>query len=696
MLTVKSSLHKLNYKLFLLPLLCLVIEVAAQQQMLDSAVHYIRNGDKPEWEDFNGRNLLKEFSIDFNAAENLSEQTLQLRQYDVKQSWQVVLNGNKLGTLVTDMNDMIIYLVVPPKALHQGINTLRISPTSKVADDILVGEIMLHKDKQNEVLHEATLGLEVVDKKNNDSIPCRITITNSAGVLQTVAAASKNQLAIRPGNIYTLNGKVTLGLPAGKYTIYATRGFEYSVDSIQVTIKPGEHLQRKLAIAQEVSTEGWVSSDTHIHTFTYSGHGDASLEERAITIAGEGIELPIITDHNIKVDIAPVMKSSGLNRYYTPVTGMEFTTNLGHFNVFPVEMDTTVPNNQLKDWNNPGDMVNSSGRGAIILNHARDIHAGFRPFDPKRHISSAGMDLDGWKFPANAMEVVNSGSLQTNMFYLFQDWFGMMNRGHFLTPVGSSDSHDVSRYLVGQARTYIRTKDNKPGEIDINETIKNFQSGKVAVSMGLLTQLTVNNKYRAGELALTSDNVEVSVEVVGPGWTSVNRITLYANGKKIRDSLFQPIYSAGLKWKGRWVLPKFKNDVFLVAIAEGPYKHLPFWPLVKPFQPQSPEWTPSVIGCSGAAWIDSDGDGLKSSAYSYAFNAWKKSKGNIQKLIKLLGSFDEVVAVQAASILLQKGWSLKETQLQKALQNAQPDTRLGFQNFLQEWNQSRGIQVHSN
>ena len=667
----------------------MVIEVDAQQQMLDSSMHYIRNGDKPEWQEFNGRTPLKEFTIDFHAFENLSEQTLQLRQYDVKQSWQVVLNGNKLGTLVADMNDMIVYLVVPPKALHSGINTLQISPASKVADDILVGEIILHKGKQNEVLHEASIGLEVVDKKSNDSIPCRITITNRAGVLQMVAATSKNQLAIRPGSIYTINGKITLGLPAGEYTIYATRGFEYSVDSIQVTIKPGEHLQKKLTIAQEVSTEGWVSCDTHIHTFAYSGHGDASLEERAISIACEGIELPIMTDHNIKVDVAPVMKSMDLNRYCTPVTGMEFTTNLGHFNVFPVNLETAVPDQQLRDWNNVGDIINPGGVGSVILNHARDIHIGFRPFDPKRHISIAGMDLDGWKFPANAMEVVNSGSLQTNMFYLFQDWFGMMNRGHFLTPVGSSDSHDVSRYLVGQARTYIRARDGKPGEIDINETIKNFQSGKVAVSMGLLTQVTVNNKYGAGEIAPLTNMLEVSVEVMGPGWTSVNCITLYANGKKIRETKIEPISSPGLKWKGSWILPKFKNDVFLVAIAEGPYTHLPFWPLVKPFQPQSPEWTPSVIGCSGAVWVDSDGDGLQSSAYNYAFNAWKKSKGNIQTLIKSLGLFDEAVAVQAASILQEQGWSTKETQLQKALQKAQPDTRLGFQNFLQGWTQSQ-------
>lgn len=674
-------------------LLCLFIffgfEGKGQKQILDSLMHYVRNGNQPEWDEFNNLSPLEELNIQFQAIENLTEQTIQLRQYDVKQSWQVMLNSNKLGALVTDMNDMIIYLTVPPKAIHSGMNTLRILPASKVTDDISVGQIILHERTQNEVLNAATLELEVVDTKSDSPIPCRITITNSAGVLQMALATSADQLAVRPGSVYTVSGKAALGIAEGHYIVYATRGFEYSVDSFQLFIKSGDHIKRKLSISREVPTEGWISSDTHIHTYTYSGHGDATIKERAITIAGEGIELPIITDHNIKVDIVPEMKALSLGSYYTPVTGMEFTTNLGHFNIFPTEPGTAVPDHQLKNWNSLGNTINSGGKAAVILNHARDIHAGFRPFDPKRHVSVAGMDLDQWEFPATAMEVVNSGALKTKIFCLFQDWFGMMNRGHFLTPVGSSDSHDVSRYLVGQARTYIRGTDDTPGKIDISEAIRNFQSGKVAVSMGLLTQMTVNNKYGAGELAPSTNEIEVSVEVLGPGWTSVNRITLYANGKKIREALIKPVSSAGVKWKGNWVLPKFKNDVFLVAIAEGPYRHLSFWPLVKPFQPDSPHWTPAVIGCSGAVWIDTDGDGLKTSAFYYANDLWKKSQANIKIFIKLLGAFDEAVAVQAASVLQQQGWSLKERPVQKALKKAKMDTRFGFQNFLQEWSQSK-------
>jgi hypothetical protein len=63
------------------------------------------------------------------------------------------------------MNDMKIYLVVPPKVLHAGMNTLRILPLTKVADDIEIGEVVLHQRTQMEVLHEASLDLELADKK---------------------------------------------------------------------------------------------------------------------------------------------------------------------------------------------------------------------------------------------------------------------------------------------------------------------------------------------------------------------------------------------------------------------------------------------------------------------------------------------------------------------------------------------------
>ena len=107
------------------------------------------------------------------------------------------------------------------------------------------------------------------------------------------------------------------------------------------------------------------------------------------------------------------------------------------------------------------------------------------------------------------MELVNSGAQQSDLLQTYRDWFGLLNRGVLMTPVGASDSHDVSRYIVGQARTYIRCHDDQPGEIDVAEALKNFLAGRVLVSCGLLVEITVNDKYGPGDLVPAGEQLRV-------------------------------------------------------------------------------------------------------------------------------------------------------------------------------------------
>jgi hypothetical protein len=237
---------------------------------------------------------------------------------------------------------------------------------------------------------------------------------------------------------------------------------------------------------------------------------------------------------------------------------------------------------------------------------------------------------------------------------------------------------------VGQARTYIRGNDRVPGKIDIPDAIQSIRDGKVSVSLGLLPKILVNDKYSPGDLVPQAETITVSIQVLGPSWTKADRVSLFANGKKIRESEITEKSKPGIKWEGEWVLPPFGHDVYLVAITQGPYAYLPYWPLVKPYQPVSDKWTPTVMGSTGAVWIDGDGDGRRSSAYYYAMDSWKKSNGDTEKLVGLLGSYDEAVAIQAASILLKEGWDLGDLRLQKALTRGKPSTRAGFQRFIDE------------
>jgi hypothetical protein len=105
-----------------------------------------------------------------------------------------------------------------------------------------------------------------------------------------------------------------------------------------------------------------------------------------------------------------------------------------------------------------------------------------------------------------------------------------MNRGVFLTPVGASDSHDVSRYIVGWARTYIRARSGDPGKIDVNEAVEGFLAGRVMVGCGLLAEITVNDKYGPGDLVPPPGEVKVSVRVLRLDWVEADKVELGRKG----------------------------------------------------------------------------------------------------------------------------------------------------------------------
>jgi hypothetical protein len=661
-----------------------------QRIFSDNKVRHLRNGDRQQWAEFSGTPDGSQLTLAFDAKVVPGPQSLFVRHYSVELDWMVTINDQKLGKLSEDEKDMVSFFEIPAGLIREGKNTLQIAPARKpdapVSNDIRVSEIWIDQRPVHEVLSEATLELEVRDG-GNSLIPSRITIVDKNGALMPISARPGQKLAIRQGFVYTGNGQAAIGLPAGTYRIFATRGFEYGVDSAQVTVKPGESLKQQFTISREVATHGWVSSDTHIHTFTHSRHGDATDEERVLTIAGEGIELPVITDHNLYADLHPASTKLNLDAFFTIVNGIEVTTPIGHFNMFPIDLDGPVVDHKISKWDELPDNVAKAGNvKGIILNHARDLHANFRPFDPSRHMASAGMTLTGWKFPANAMEVINSGATQSDIMRLYHDWFGMLNRGYSVTPVGSTDTHTVSRFLLGQARTYIRTGDKDPGAIDAGHAIDQFTKGKVMVSYGLLTELTVGKTAHSGDtVQVSGKTLSVSIQVSGPGWTTADHVALYANGKKIRELKISDGKKAGVKWSGTWNIPVPKHDVHLVAIAQGPGDVGSFWQIARPYQPTSPTWTRLVMGSSGALFIDADRDKRWSSAYDYARELVTDAKEDIPTIIRRLSAYDEVVAIQAAAILWEKGHTIETIANARTLEGASADTRAGFQTFAREY-----------
>ncbi|HVW00493.1 MAG TPA: CehA/McbA family metallohydrolase [Planctomycetaceae bacterium] len=673
------------------PLICLALFIiAAGAEPIDPRLSHLRSGSGREWDDFPEESPGARRQWAFESHPNAGEQTIRWRQRDVKQGWTWTLNGRKLGELVRDENAQQGCVAIPAGTLREGNNELVVESTAKESDDIEIGDLSIDPRPLREALGEGRLHVTVRDRGDQKPLPCRITLLDDRGMLALIGSRSDETRAVRTGVAYLAAGETVLEVPAGKYRVVAGRGFEYGIDSAEVEVRAGQTADVRLQIAREVPTPGWVACDTHVHTLTYSGHGDCTDVERVITLAGEGIEWPIITDHNRHIDLDPLARRLNLRQWFTPVVGNEFTTKVGHFNIFPVEPQIPPADTQVQDWADVATALKGSAPRVVILNHPRDLHAGFLPFAPEHHLALTGDNLDGWKLPANAMELVNSGAQQSDMRRTIRDWHGMLNHGHVLTPVGSSDSHDVSRYIVGQGRTYIRCDDADAGNIDIDGAVRSFVEGRTSVSLGLLADISVNGTARVGDIVTATGPIKVQVRVLGPAWTTAERVEVYANGVLVALAEIpeEAGRKAGEKWTVRRVLERPKHDVHLTAVAWGAPQTGLFWPLGKPYQPTSTHVDLHVVGITGAVWIDADGDGQITSARGYAEREMKHSKGELQRLCAALERYDLPTAAQAAALLQKLGVDLEAEEAANIWRKAAPVVANGFREYLDEWRQS--------
>jgi hypothetical protein len=375
------------------------------------------------------------------------------------------------------------------------------------------------------------------------------------------------------------------------------------------------------------------------------------------------------------------------------------TTAFGHFNAFPIDPGSKPPDYHLSDWPSLMQSIRATpGVQVVVLNHPRDTHANFLPFAATNFNPVSGENLrgpalhsafgeGGPEFSFDAMEVINSGAMQSDWMLPFRDWFALLNHGYRVTALATSDSHDVSRFIVGQGRSYVAGNDADPSQINVAQACESILRGRVLVSLGLLTKMTVNGKFSVGALATgLGQKFQVQVEVLVPSWVEADRVQLFANGIMIQESRLDQHAKNSVKENRAartisWTLPRPAHDVFLVAIASGPGVTAPYWPIARPFQPSSRAWDPPVIGANNPIWLDADGDGKFSSAHDYAKTLLSRFGPNPATLLPELAKYDEAVCVQAASLCQSAGHDIRGEEFVRRLKTSSDSVRHAFERY---------------
>jgi hypothetical protein len=650
--------------LFLATLLAAAPGAPAEPIAITDRLFHLGDAEKPDWRDFTTVRPTHgtELELEFEAADNPGKLVLEIQAGSVSEDWKVKLNSRDLGALKKEDARTVQYLSVPAGTLKNGRNRLAIE-AGKKGDDIYVGRATLHSRPLRELLGHARVHASVRDADTGQELPSRITlvkqvekkekvkdrngkereVTKLVEELVTALSDERHDLVVRKGIFYARDGRVTFDVPPGKYTVYATRGFEYGLGRADLELRALEEREVELAIRREVDTTGYLAADTHIHTQTHSGHGDINLEERVVAIAGEGVEIAVATDHNHHTDYRPIMEKVGIDGEFKSVIGNEVTTEIGHFNAFPFEKGADPPDHRHSDWTQLIQEMRASGVRVVIVNHPRRPQGSTSPFEKVRLNPLSGEAHEGPKsLGIDAVEILNGKTLADDRMLTLRDWFGLVNRGHRVAAVAASDSHAVSE-IVGQARTYVESSTDDPRRMQIQEICDNILAGRLLVCMGLLTEARVAGGARPGDL-ITAAGGELAVEirVQGPSWTQANLVTAYLNGIEIHSEKVEPTPRA-VKYAGTWRIPAPPQDAHLVVVATGPAITAPYWPIAGGEKKY-------VLGATNPIWLDADGDGTFTSAFEYASRLVKENGTGGPAPLRALEAYDRAVAAQFASL----------------------------------------------
>lgn len=612
-------------------------------QILDAEFHKLGrriSGDKSK---------RPQVDVPFESTANASEFTLQVTHREVIQPWFVELNGQRLGQLpLSYKTERQSYFIVPAGTLKNGRNTLTVV-SEAFAREISVGNFLLFRQSLRELLQLRTVSVAVTDAASGKPIPARITIVSDQGTPAEIFNVSATNVAVRTGLIYTTGTRTTFELPEGRYAFSATRGMEWSLDQKTVTLTAGKAASVELRIRRQVDTTGFIAADTHIHTLYFSDHGDATVDERMVTLAGEGVELAIATDHNHHTDFRPHQTRLEFNRFFTPVTGNEVSTRNGHFNAFPMPLEAELPNHRETNWVVLMQDIRSKGAKVVIFNHPRypdPTNNVLTKFDFNR---ASGDRPTGPAFTFNAMELVNSSSpsttareeVQADPLRLLTDWFAVLNHGENVTGVGASDSHTVGN-PVGQGRTYIRSSTDDPARLDVDELCRNFLAGDKSVSYGIFADVTVNRRYHMGQLVRPErGKVDVRLRVAAPDWVQPRRAIVFLNGVPVAEKKLKPAPGKPFAQRLTFSIAAPRHDAHLVCAVFGDGVTAPYWKTLG-------NYTAAV---TNPLYLDGDGDGRYQSPRDTARKLLAATDGTLSTAWAAIEKADDALAGQMLGLL---------------------------------------------
>jgi hypothetical protein len=334
-------------------------------------------------------------------------------------------------------------------------------------------------------------------------------------------------------------GSARISLPAGFYRIIATHGPEWSLYDEQVALDVGQTTRIAVKLDHVVYPGSWVACEFHVHAAP-SYDSQVSIEDRVASLAAEGIDLAVATDHNHVTDYGPALRSRHLESL-SSIPGVEVTTaepRFGHFNAFPYPIDPDRPGNGAPEFHGLTAATLFASLHAVSpdlvvpVNHPR-LEGGIGYFELTGYDPITGRGGADYSDDYDTLEVWNGFDLarRENVDRVFGEWLAMIERGRHLVATGSSDSHTIRSVTAGYPRTYVRAP--LGGARDPRAIIQSLKLGHAFVTSGPFLDVQVDGHGPGDELLVHSDQVEVAIAVQIPAWMQLSSLRIYLGAQLV-------------------------------------------------------------------------------------------------------------------------------------------------------------------
>lgn len=437
-------------------------------------------------------------------------------------------------------------------------------------------EFEIRKGKNAQILFVlpavGTVSFAPTDAATSDPMPGKLTLLAGGSIVARAHAGVDTPGAVQ--------------VPPGSYTAYVSRGPEWEVKSSTVVVTAGGSVtipSADSALARVVDTTGFVASDFHLHT-VQSRDSPVPVETRVLSLAAEGLEYVVATDHDRVTDYQPVIDARALTPFLVSAAGSEVSLPLyAHFNAWPMPEDAALT--RAHDGTNvwfdralgrkrtgvemvaalralPGDRV-------VQMNHPRSTQGYLRAtgYDPATGTADEEITFDVDTIEVN--EEIDPVEGQT-----LADWFSFLKQGHAPAAVGVSDSHEI--WAPGVPRTLVFVGTDDPATVTDADVRAALRAGRATVSAGPFVVASAGIAASSASVGLgetldatAGGSVEIRVHVAAPAWAPFGQLVLYENGALHSTIPLAPALVGGTYASDVVVPVTPAADAFYVAVVTG-------------------------------------------------------------------------------------------------------------------------------